>query len=238
MQDRHFPQKIAAQFFAENVAQLFFVAVNHFAPYNTPMLDLHDAPTPDAPQSNSRESFFSLQSLWFVLAVLIVVLPIRFFVAKPFIVSGASMDPTFATWHYLIIDQLSYRLHDPQRGDVITFRFPQDPSRFFIKRIIGLPGETVTLDGYTVTITNTEHPNGFILNEPYIADKNQKRTNMVITLGSDEYFVMGDNRLESADSRYWGPLEQNRIIGRAFVRLFPLDQIGILPGSTTYTEIQ
>lgn len=200
------------------------------------MHEFNVAPTPDAHQSNTRESFFSLQSLWFVLAVLIVVLPIRFFVAKPFIVSGASMDPTFATWHYLIIDQLSYRLHEPARGDVITFRFPQDPSRFFIKRIIGLPGETVELNGYEVTIKNAEHPEGLVLDEPYVADKNQKRTNMIITLSDDEYFVMGDNRLESADSRYWGPLEKNRIIGRAFVRLFPFNEIGILPGSTTYTE--
>lgn len=219
---------------SKRVSQLFFVAVNDVGLYNTCMFDSHDAPT-DAPRSSSsNESFFSMHSVLFVLAVLIVVLPIRFFVAKPFIVSGASMDPTFETWHYLIIDQLTYRFHEPQRGDVITFRFPQDPSRFFIKRIIGLPGETVELKDYTVTIKNTEHPDGFTLDEPYIASKNAKRDTMVVTLGSNEYFVMGDNRLESADSRYWGPLEKNRIIGRVILRLFPFNDIGIFPGSTTY----
>lgn len=214
------------------VVQFFFIAVNNEYPYNTPMPELPDASS--APHSRSSDSFFSWHTLFFVLAVAVVVLPIRFFVAKPFIVSGASMDPTFATWHYLIIDQFTYRFEEPQRGDVITFRFPQEPSRFFIKRIIGLPNETITLDGYTVTIKNQTHPDGFILEEPYVIDKNQKRTTMSVTLGEDEYFVMGDNRLESADSRYWGPLEKDRIIGRAFLRLFPFTAIDILPGSTFY----
>lgn len=172
--------------------------------------------------------------IFFALIVMLIVLPIRLFVAKPFIVSGASMFPTFDTWHYLIIDQLTYRLEPPQRGDVIVFRFPQNPSRFFIKRIIGLPNETVELHGTTVTVFNDEHPNGFILDEPYVSPDNIKEDEMRMQLGDGEYFVLGDNRKASADSRYWGPLEDYRIIGRAFLRLFPFDVAGVLPGSTSY----
>lgn len=170
----------------------------------------------------------------FALLVLLIVLPIRLFVAKPFIVSGASMFPTFDTWHYLIIDQLSYRLSPPERGDVIVFRFPQNPSRFFIKRIIGLPNETVTLSGTSVGITNEANPQGFALDEPYVSPDNIKESDLVMKLGDNEYFVMGDNRKASADSRYWGPLERERIVGRAYLRLFPFAELGILPGETSY----
>jgi len=170
----------------------------------------------------------------FGLLVLLIVLPIRLFVAKPFIVSGASMFPTFDTWHYLIIDQFSYRIEPPHRGDVVVFRYPQNPSRFFIKRVIGLPGETVQLSGTAVTILNNENPQGFTLDEPYISPEQQKETELTMKLGDDEYFVMGDNRKASADSRYWGPLETERIIGRAYIRLFPLNKIDILPGAASY----
>ena len=173
----------------------------------------------------------------FALIVLLIVLPIRLWVAKPFIVSGASMFPTFNTWHYLIIDQLSYRFNPPSRGDVIVFRFPQNPSRFFIKRIIGLPGETVRLRGTTVTIINDEYPDGFTLDEPYVSPAQQKETDLTMTLGDNEYFVLGDNRKASADSRYWGPLESYRIVGRAYMRLFPFSEAGILPGAASYDVI-
>ncbi len=173
----------------------------------------------------------SLKSLiLFAVIVMVIVLPIRLFIAKPFIVSGTSMFPTFDTWHYLIIDQISYRFNEPERGDVIVFRFPQDPSRFFIKRIIGLPGERVVLSGNTVTIFNDESPEGFVLDEPYVDDEHQKPSNSVSNLGDNEYFVLGDNRAASSDSRYWGPLEDNKITGRAYVRLFPFNSIGTYPG--------
>ncbi len=184
-----------------------------------------------ANQSNSIRGI-----LLFALIILVIVLPIRLFVAKPFIVSGTSMYPTFDTWHYLIIDQLTYRFDEPQRGDVVVFRFPQNPSRFFIKRIIALPEETITLNGNEVRISNEAHPEGFILDEPYLSPDYLKGSQLTTTLGDDEYFVMGDNRKASADSRYWGPLELDRIVGRAYVRLFPFTTIDILPGSTMYAE--
>ena len=179
-----------------------------------------------------EERIDSIKSaLLFAVLVLMIVLPIRIFVAKPFIVSGTSMFPTFDTWHYLIVDQITYRLKDPKRGDVIVFRYPRNPSRFFIKRIIALPGETIKLDGTSVLIKNKENPKGFLLDESYLSEKNKKVDHMSVTLGSTEYFVMGDNRKASADSRFWGPLERDKMIGRAFIRLFPFKKLDLFPGA-------
>lgn len=190
----------------------------------------------DNPVSDNKKENAKKQQSWknlivFTLLVLSIVVPIRMFVAKPFIVSGTSMYPTFDSWHYLIVDQLSYHFHAPERGDVITFRFPQNDSLFLIKRIIGLPNETILLNGTTTEIINKAHPDGMILNEKYVKPENAMGASMRIHLGNNEYFVMGDNRKVSADSRYWGPLERSRIIGRAYLRLFPFTKIGILPGS-------
>lgn len=142
------------------------------------------------------------------------------------------MVPTFENNDYLVIDQLSYRFHEPARGDVIVFKYPLDTSKYFIKRIIGLPGETVEIRGNIVSIINAASPNGFILNEPYLLHVSSNDT--VKTLGNTEYFVMGDNRSASADSRMWGPVDKKFITGRAVARLFPLNVIGINPGEATY----
>lgn len=181
--------------------------------------------------SNEYRSLLVYGSVAFAFALLI-----RFFVAAPYLVSGASMDPTFHSSDYLIIDRISYQLDEPARGDVIVFRFPQDPSRSFIKRVIGLPGETVSIRGDVVTIENAEHPTGFTLIEPYIDPDNQRETNMRVVLAPNEYFVLGDNRRASADSRTWGALPRDHIIGRALVRLYPFNQLGINPGETQYIE--
>lgn len=181
-------------------------------------------------KSSVEKTDFSLLS--FIVVVLAIVLPIRFFVAKPFIVSGTSMYPNFDSWHYLIIDEFTYLfLHEPERGDVIVMKYPLDTSRYFIKRIVGLPGETVRILGSTVTIINAEHPEGFILKEPYVAPENQSDNEMQITLQPTDYFVMGDNRKASADSRYWGPLPRTDIVGRAFLRLFPFTAIETFPAA-------
>jgi signal peptidase I len=165
----------------------------------------------------------------FALIALAIVIPVRFFIAQPFIVSGASMEPTFHNGEYLIVDQLSYQLDNPKRGDVIIFKYPKDPSKYFIKRLIGLPGDTVSIDGNRVTIFNQAHPEGTILDETYVAHMSPN-TAMTEVLGTNEYFVMGDNRDNSSDSRVWGILQQNFIVGRAFLRLYPLDEVGYLPG--------
>ena len=162
---------------------------------------------------------------------------IRFFIAAPYVVSGASMDPTFENWHYLIVDRVSYELGEPSRGDVIVFDLPDNPEKSLIKRVIGLPGETVILNGNSVRIQNDEHPNGFSLKEPYLDPENLDGGNsMRVTLEEGEYFVLGDNRSVSADSRIWGTLPRDNIVGRAFVRLYPLDVIDVLPGEARYEE--
>lgn len=181
---------------------------------------------------NRKETFMSelIDVLKYVAIALLIVLPLRLFVAQPFIVSGESMYPTFQNGNYLIVDELTYRTRAPERGEVIVFRYPNDPSRFFIKRIIGLPGETIILKGTKMTIENETHPDGFTLNEPYAASF-PNMGNKTVTLGADEYFVMGDNRPASSDSRIWGPLPRNLIIGRALVRLFPVKELQGTPGS-------
>jgi len=165
----------------------------------------------------------------FSLIALLIVFPIRMFIAQPFIVSGASMKETFQNGEYLIVDQISYRFEEPERGDVIIFRYPRDPSKFFIKRVIGLPGEKIAIEGNVVTITNGSHPAGAVLDEPYIASM-QPNTFLEEELGEGEYFVMGDNRDQSSDSRMWGVLQEQNIVGRALLRLFPVGAAGVMPG--------
>ena len=187
-------------------------------------------PSVDKPiQATEKE-----ESVWelvrFALIVLVLAVGLRFFVAQPFVVSGSSMVPTFTDKDYLIVDELTYDFENPARGDVIVFHPPAQPKGiYYIKRVIGLPGETISINGGTVTIANADHPNGFVLSEPYISAP----TNNVITkkLGSDEYFVMGDNRPFSSDSRSWGVLPRKNIVGRTFLRLLPVTHISVLPGA-------
>ncbi len=168
----------------------------------------------------------------FALIALVIVIPVRFFVAQPFIVSGASMEPTFHNGQYLIVDQISYRLNPPKHGDVIVFKYPKDPSKYFIKRIIGVPGDTVSINGKTISLTNKQYPDGIVLNEPYVAKMSPTGAETEI-LGADEYFVMGDNRDNSSDSRVWGILSGKLIVGRTFLRLFPLSDAAYLPGQSS-----
>ena len=163
-----------------------------------------------------------------VLAVLIVV-PIRMFIAQPFVVEGVSMYPTFKNGDYLIIDELSYHFSEPTRGDVIVFRYPKNPVIFYIKRVIGLPGETIRIERGIATIT-TVSGETLTLSEPYVVTEDATYT-LTTTLGADEYFVMGDNRPKSSDSRVWGSLPEKDIIGRAYVRIFPIANAAVLPGS-------
>jgi signal peptidase I len=168
-----------------------------------------------------------------VFLILIIVVPVRMFIISPFVVSGESMSPTFESGDYLIVDKLSYRFVTPQRGDVIVFRYPGNPSVFFIKRIIGLPKETVAIKDGTVTISqSTNIPNTQTLSEPYIMYP--KNDTMTVTLGNQDYFVMGDNRYASSDSRVWGTLNRGYIDGKIAVRLLPVAHIGWFPGETSY----
>lgn len=185
----------------------------------------------------SKKSSSSESLLLYAIVAIGLALVIRFFIAAPYVVSGASMDPTFHDWHYLIIDRVSYKLGDPERGDVVVFDLPSNTSRSLIKRVIGLPGETVIINGNSVTIQNDENPAGFVLDEPYLDAKNLGGiSEMQMTLAANEYFVLGDNRKVSADSRIWGTLPREDIVGRAFLRLYPFDSVGVLPGEARYEE--
>ena len=180
--------------------------------------------------SPKKEENFVFEVLKIFLIALVIVAPIRLFIAQPFVVSGASMEPTFEDKEYLIVDQVSYALENPSRGDVVIFRFPLDPSKFFIKRIVGLPNETVELRDHDIIIANSENPDGMILDESYILPENQASDYLTVTLKEHEYFVMGDNRKDSSDSRIWGVLQKDLIVGRAFLRLAPPSRISLFPG--------
>ena len=152
-----------------------------------------------------------------------VVFLVRSFLFQPFLVSGASMEPNIQENSYLIIDELTYRFSEPERGDVVVFRYPNDPSTFYIKRIIGLPGEEIDVGGGSVAI------DGDVVGEKAYLKDMKTFGNVHMTLESDRYFVMGDNRPNSYDSRGWGPLDREFIVGRALIRLYPLAKIGLLP---------
>ena len=190
---------------------------------STPNVNQHSETTP-------REEHPLAEIVRFSIIAILIVIPVRMFIAQPFIVSGASMDNTFHSGQYLIVDQLSYHLHQPARGDVVIFRYPRDPSKFFIKRLIGLPGDRIVIDDAKVTIYNEANPDGFTLSEPYIKSM-QPAPRFEETLGDREYFVMGDNRDFSSDSRAWGVLQEERIVGRALIRLFPASALDYLPGA-------
>jgi len=164
----------------------------------------------------------------FLLAMVIIV-PIRYFLVQPFFVRGASMEPNFFDGEYLVVDELSYFLRDARRGEVIVFRFPQNRSQFFIKRIIGLPGETVKINNGRVEIISDDFPSGVALDEAqYLPEDMRTGGQIMVKLKDQEYFVLGDNRPASSDSRSWGVLGEDEIVGRAWIRAFPVDRLGVI----------
>src|SRR3989344_2724620 len=172
---------------------------------------------------------FALDLVKILAISLAIIIPFRLLVAEPFVVSGSSMVPNFHNKDYLIVDRISYRSREPQRGDVVVMKYPKDTSQYFIKRIIGLPGEKVELKNGKVVIINGEYPQGQELDEGYLP-KNIATLGKPgpYTLGSGEYFVLGDNRTASSDSRVWGILPEDDIVGRAFLRAFPLGDFGLI----------
>lgn len=156
-----------------------------------------------------------------VVIALLIVAPIRYFVFQPFFVMGQSMEPSFFTGDYLIIDELSYRFRSPERGENIVFKYPQNPSQKYIKRIIGLPGETVEIENGRVAVYKNGIPE--ILDESvYLGDFIETSGIIKVSLDRNEYFVLGDNRSLSSDSRSWGPVPESNIIGRVFLRAWPV----------------
>ncbi len=180
------------------------------------------------------------RELWdtikFIIISALIVIPIRMFVFQPFIVSGESMYPTFHDADYLIVDEISYRFKQPERGDVVVFKYPNDPSRFFIKRIIGLPGETIVFKDRSVFIKNNEQSRSTKLDEPYLSQITIPGEKKEVIVTEGHYFVMGDNRGYSSDSRAWGLLPKENITGTAKVRLLPFKNVSFNPGSINKFE--
>lgn len=187
-------------------------------------------------------SFFELVKVFLFAAVIII--PVKVFLFQPFFVQGSSMEPNFSDGDYLIVSEFGYKttevrlgdnLHfsvdafrDPKRLDVVVFRYPKDPSTYFIKRVIGLPGETVEIKNSKVFIYNTEHPSGFQIDEGAFLPRGVVTPETLkVTLREGEFFVLGDNRQASYDSRSIGPIDETKIIGRVGIRIWPFSALGL-----------
>ncbi len=169
---------------------------------------------------------FFLETAKTLIICLAIVLPIRFFLIQPFYVIGASMEPNFHDHEYLIIDELSYRIRDPQRGEIVVFKYPLDTKQFFIKRIIALPGERIKISDGIIKIYNQKYPQGKAIKESAYLDEKVKTSKQVdVTLGGDEFFVLGDNRNFSLDSTNFGSVKRKLIIGRTMLRGWPFNRI-------------
>lgn len=167
---------------------------------------------------------FFVEIIQMVIISAAIIIPVRYFLIQPFYVKGASMEPTFFEKEYLIIDEISYRFREPERGEVIVFRYPEDPSEFFIKRIIGIPGDTIEITNGQIKIYNEDHPNGVFLNEAaYLQQQTSGRKRK--TLVKEEYFVLGDNRRASLDSRNFGSITIEDFVGRVWIRGLPISRI-------------
>lgn len=199
---------------------------------------------------SEEEVYYGVWSfIWEVIKVffwaLAIIVPIRIFLFQPFFVQGASMETNFKDGDYLIINELGYKqtdvdvsgkhlftvdtFKDLKRGEVVVFRYPKDPKQFFIKRIIGLPGEQVKVEGGRVIIFNNENPEGFVLDESsYLRKELMTNGAVTVALNSNEYFVLGDNRQFSHDSRAWGPLPKDDVVGKVLIRAWPLNKAEIL----------
>ncbi len=187
-------------------------------------------------KSGSAQDFFDfvLDLLKTGLVVFIIAFILRYFVIQPYIVDGQSMMPNYENNEYLLAEKTSYMFGQPKRGDVVVFRYPKNPSLNYIKRIIGLPGETVSIKNNTVTIINIDNPNGLTLKEDYLpkTTKTEIGSGQTLTkkLNENEYFVMGDNREGSSDSREWGALPRANIAGRSWVSIAQLGNQNKKPG--------
>lgn len=182
-------------------------------------------PVSEPPRDRRRATFKFVLELLQVLAIsLVIIIPVRYFLIQPFYVKGASMEPNFFDHEYLIIDELSYRVGDPVRGDIVVFKYPKDPKQYFIKRVIGLPGETVEIIDGKVRIYNKEHANGFFLDETGYIDGVFTSSRQIVQLKEGEYYLMGDNRPASLDSRVFGPVTRDYIVGKVLLRGYPVDR--------------
>lgn len=214
------------------------------------MEDLKNKNAEDVVAESEEQVYYGVGSfLWEVAKVfvwaLVIIAPIRVFLFQPFRVQGASMEPNFKNSDYLVINELGYKqteldffgnhlftvasTKDLSRGEVLVFRYPRNPQQYFIKRIVGLPGEEVKVVAGKVMIVNSEHPEGFVLDESdYLPKGLSTSGNTDIKLNDQQYFVLGDNRQNSSDSRVWGPVPKDDVIGKVLIRAWPFSKMEIL----------
>ncbi|MCD6471074.1 signal peptidase I [bacterium] len=175
---------------------------------------------------NSSIVGFILDIVKIAIITVLIVWPIHHFIFQPFLVRGISMEPTFENNDYLLIEEISYKFENPQRGDVIVFRSPRNPREYLIKRIIGLPNERVVIKDSNIYIYNQQYKYGLKLEENYLLPGMSTYGNIDIKLKPDEYYVLGDNREASLDSRSFGPIHRSEIVGRVWLRGWPLKRVG------------
>lgn len=167
---------------------------------------------------------FGLEIFKTVIISLAIILPIRYFVIQPFMVDGASMEPNFYDKQYLVINEISYRFNEPNRGEVVVLKNPQNTKEFYIKRIIGLPGEEIKIESGQVYIKKEGSKKFIQIDEfDYLPEDTETFGNISnLKLKENEYFVLGDNRRNSKDSRNLGPIDRELIIGKVWIRGFPI----------------
>ncbi len=188
----------------------------------------------DEPTVGQQAALFAWEIFKVVVISLAIIIPVRYYLFKPFYVKGASMEPNFHDHQYLIIDEITYRFNLPQRGEAVVFNSPYEKGQYFIKRVIGLPGERVKVANGFVTIYNTEYPEGVFLDETYLPEGLLTNGDIEVQLNADEYYVLGDNRTASLDSRTFGPINRSVIVGRTFFRGWPLDKVGVVTNQIDY----
>jgi signal peptidase I len=183
-------------------------------------------------KTNLRKTFeFIFEMVKVAIISLAIILPVRYFLIQPFYVKGASMEPNFYDHEYLIIDEVTYRFNEPKRGDIVVFRYPNNPSQYFIKRVIGLPGEKVRIEDNQVLIADADSADFSVLEEPYLGEgvitSVPMRGYSNVKLGEDEYYLLGDNRERSLDSRAFGLVEEEFIVGRTWLRGWPFNRLTV-----------
>ncbi len=204
-------------------------------------IPVNEAPEPSRPPETQEPigkvaAGYVGEMIRVILLSLAIILPIRYFLIQPFYVKGASMEPNFYDKEYLVIDELSYRFHDPVRGEIVVFRPPGDGRSYFIKRVIGLPGETVTVARGVVTIASADDPKGKVLDEKDYLGELYTPGETKTTLKDGEYFLMGDNRTSSLDSRSFGPVARGSVVGRVWVRGWPPEKVGTIAAPSYQAE--
>ncbi len=172
-------------------------------------------------KTQMRQRFLKFLELIEILLVAAIAVGVVAFIAQPFRVQGASMTPNFFSGDYVLVDKVSYYFRSLNRGEVIVFENPENESEYFIKRVVGLPGEGIIISGGEVYI------NGKLLKEGYLPQEQSSSGEADFILGEDEYFVMGDNRLQSRDSRSWGPLKRDEVVGLVRVRFWPPNELSV-----------